>query len=139
MAGNHHELRRLGQVIHLAREERGLNASDLSTVAGIDETVLVAVENGQHDPDFDLLLRLADAMNTRVSAFVLKAEDLARAEAEDRDVGASRRPIAIRWRSRQSFPNTRDIEAGLTLTFSGRLMRFLTSWRFPKSHDDESR
>lgn len=132
MAENQHELRLLGQAIASAREDCGLTRKDLALTADVDQAVLAAVEKGLRDPDFELLLQLADAMNTRVSAFVLSAEDFARAEAEGQAENTSNRRVTIRWRSRQSSsPNTRDIEAGLTITFAGRLMRHLTSWLFP--------
>jgi transcriptional regulator with XRE-family HTH domain len=108
---------------------------DLALAAAVAPTRLAALEQGQLDPDFELLLRLAEVMHTRVSAFVLKAETLSRSDGESRPVAekpseAAGRPVTVRWRShRWSSPDTRDLEAGLTLTFApSRLARYLTSW-----------
>lgn len=125
----------LGAAVRAMLEEQLLSLDDLALAAAVDPTRLAALEQGRLDPDFELLLRLAEAMDTRASAFVLKAEALSRSDDQSRPVAdkpseATGRPVRVRWRRRRwSLPDTRNLEAGLTLTFAGsRLARCLTSW-----------
>lgn len=70
------DLRILGQAIRALREQRSLSARELAAAAGVAETRLAALEDGQLDPDFELLLVLAERMGLRPSAFFLRAEEL---------------------------------------------------------------
>jgi transcriptional regulator with XRE-family HTH domain len=67
----------LGQAIREIRQRRGLTTHGLATAAGVDEQRVAAVESGQLDADFELLLKLAGGMGLRPSAFILRAEELA--------------------------------------------------------------
>jgi transcriptional regulator with XRE-family HTH domain len=78
MADNRDELRLFGQAIREEREERDLSADALAAAASIEAAQLASLEAGQLDPDFALLVQLAGALHTRVSAFVLRAERLSR-------------------------------------------------------------
>jgi len=64
----------LGKAIREMREERGLTGSALAAAAEVPHWRVTALEEGRLDPDYDLLLRLADAMGTRASEFVVRAE-----------------------------------------------------------------
>lgn len=66
----------LGQAIGQLREERGLSTEVLAAAAGIERTRIQALEAGALDPDYDLLLTLAEALGIRISAFVIRAEEL---------------------------------------------------------------
>jgi transcriptional regulator with XRE-family HTH domain len=66
----------LGQAIGQLREERGLSTNALAVAAGIERTRMQALEGGRLDPDYDLLLTLAEALGIRISAFVIRAEEL---------------------------------------------------------------
>lgn len=50
------------------RERRGLTIEQLAQKSGIPSIVLLAIEAGQHDPDIDLLDRLARALTIRLIA-----------------------------------------------------------------------
>jgi transcriptional regulator with XRE-family HTH domain len=80
--GSHQEphpaLVALGGAVRLIREERGMNVHALAAAAGMTPAHLAALEAGRLDPDFDSVLRLADALGTCVSALVLRAEALSR-------------------------------------------------------------
>lgn len=69
----------LGQAIRELRQQRGLGVEELAAAAMVDRGCVAAVEAGRLDPDFDLLLKLSASMGLRPSAFVLRAEELARA------------------------------------------------------------
>jgi transcriptional regulator with XRE-family HTH domain len=62
------------------REERNLTGDALAAAARVPPWRITALEEGQLDPDYDLLLRLAAAMGTRASEFVIRAnrDDLSR-------------------------------------------------------------
>jgi transcriptional regulator with XRE-family HTH domain len=68
----------LGQAIRELREQRGVDAGDLAAAAGVDLKRVDALENGRLDPNFQLLVRLAQAMDVRTSAFFVRAEQLGR-------------------------------------------------------------
>ncbi len=71
------DLRNLGAAVRMRRERRGLSVADLAGTAGVDSACLRALEQGEVDPTYDLLARLADALGTRPSALVVLAESRA--------------------------------------------------------------
>jgi transcriptional regulator with XRE-family HTH domain len=66
----------LGQAIGQLREERGLGKDELAAATGSERTRIQALEAGLLDPDYELLLTLAEALGIRPSAFVIRAEEL---------------------------------------------------------------
>jgi len=70
----------LGQAIRQLREEQELSVGELAGKARIAERRLVRLEAGQLDPGYDLLLKLARALNTEPSTFAARAEALATKE-----------------------------------------------------------
>jgi transcriptional regulator with XRE-family HTH domain len=74
----------LGEAIRELREQRRMSAGELAARAELSETDLAALERGRVDPDFELLLTLAEAIGVRPSAFFVRAEQLAAARASPR-------------------------------------------------------
>lgn len=72
----------LGRAIRGVREQCGLSADDLATASGVAPARVAALEDGQLDPDYELLVKLATSMGIRPSAFVLRAEELRGRDAE---------------------------------------------------------
>jgi transcriptional regulator with XRE-family HTH domain len=68
------ELLALGEAVQHERSRRGLSAEALASAARVQASRLRALEAGQIDPDYDLLLALAQALDIRASAFVIRAE-----------------------------------------------------------------
>ena len=68
------ELHALGEAVQHERSRRGLSVEALASAAGVQASRLQALEAGQIDPDYDLLLALAQALDIRASAFVISAE-----------------------------------------------------------------
>jgi ribosome-binding protein aMBF1 (putative translation factor) len=66
----------LGEAVREVREQQGISIATLAVDTGLDQELIVALEGGQLDPDYELLLRLAEGIGVRVSAFVLGAEAL---------------------------------------------------------------
>jgi DNA-binding XRE family transcriptional regulator len=67
----------LGQVIRELREERRLGQGELAVAADVDERRLKALESGQIDADYVLLVRLAKALGVAPGTVVARAEELA--------------------------------------------------------------
>jgi transcriptional regulator with XRE-family HTH domain len=70
------ELVFLGRAIRQQREQQGITAGELAGKAGVGKRRLQRLEAGKLDPDFELMAKLADALNTRPSTFVIRAEAL---------------------------------------------------------------
>jgi transcriptional regulator with XRE-family HTH domain len=68
----------LGKAIRALREQHDLSVRELAAGAGVAETCIADLEDGRLDPDFELLLTLAERMDLRPSAFFLRAEELRR-------------------------------------------------------------
>lgn len=68
------ELTRLGVTVRKLREECRLSRSELAAAAGVPERRVRALEAGRLDPDYVLLVRLANALAVRPSALVRRAE-----------------------------------------------------------------
>ena len=78
MTDERQQLRFLGQAIRSVRDEKTLSVADLAIGADISLERLKALERGELDPDYELLIRLAECLDTRPSAFIIRAEDLSR-------------------------------------------------------------
>ncbi len=80
------ELRILGQAIRQTREQSGLGVQQLAEATGIEGARICQLEEGRLDPDFELLLALAHGLGVRLTAFIIRAEELsAQSSDEPRD------------------------------------------------------
>lgn len=75
----------LGRAVRQIRSERGLSQENLALDAGLDRTYVSGVERGRRNPSYGSLLKLALALEVKVSVIVSTAEVLS--EQED-DTGA---------------------------------------------------
>lgn len=77
----HHQkiplLRALGLAIRERREQRHLSRAELAVAIGVAKERIGALERGQLNPGYELLLALADALGVGVGALVIRAEELA--------------------------------------------------------------
>jgi transcriptional regulator with XRE-family HTH domain len=64
----------LGRAIRQQREQQNITAGELAGKAGVGMRRLERLEAGRLDPDFELLGKLADALGTKPSTFVVRAE-----------------------------------------------------------------
>jgi transcriptional regulator with XRE-family HTH domain len=69
-------LANLGRAIREPREAEELDQDDLAAAAGMTVEKLSALEAGKLDPDYDLMMVLADALGGRPSTIILRAESL---------------------------------------------------------------
>jgi transcriptional regulator with XRE-family HTH domain len=66
----------LGQAVRQVRERQDVTASELAAVTGVECEQIDALEAGQLDPTYELLLVLARGLGIRPSVFVVCAEDI---------------------------------------------------------------
>ncbi len=64
------ELIRFGQTIRQICKREGISVTDLAAGTGIDAQQINAIEAGQLDPPFDVMIALADGLGVRLSALV---------------------------------------------------------------------
>ncbi len=57
--------------------------AELAATTGVKAERIHALERGELDPDLDTMLALAEAMDLRPSAFVLRAEAIAKEASRD--------------------------------------------------------
>jgi transcriptional regulator with XRE-family HTH domain len=68
----------LGRAIREVREEQGFSVGELAGATGVARKRIAAVEDGRFDPEYDLLIALAEGIGVRPSAFFVRAEVLCR-------------------------------------------------------------
>ena len=68
-------LQALGDAVRQARKRRGLSQEQLGFESGLDRTYISGVERGVRNPTVQSLRRLADALDTRPSRLLRRAED----------------------------------------------------------------
>ena len=66
----------LGRAVKLMREQRGMSVDELADASGVLRERIGAVEAGQLDPTYELLLKIADGLGIQPSALVTLAEQL---------------------------------------------------------------
>jgi transcriptional regulator with XRE-family HTH domain len=74
MSHNDPELIALSMAVRQLREERGLTPAQLAAAANLDRSLIEAVDDGRHDPHYDVLLALADGLGVRPSAIMKRIE-----------------------------------------------------------------
>jgi transcriptional regulator with XRE-family HTH domain len=66
----------LGKALRAVRIERDLTVSELAAVSGVAQAQIAALERGKLDPEFELLLELAEGLGIRPSELFVRAEEL---------------------------------------------------------------
>jgi transcriptional regulator with XRE-family HTH domain len=80
----------LGRAIREVRDERSMEPDDLAATAGIERERLDAIEAGQSDPPYDVLLALARGLGIEPAVLVSRAGNM--------DTGAGGSPFGRRLR-----------------------------------------
>jgi transcriptional regulator with XRE-family HTH domain len=70
-------LRALGRAVSEQRERRRLSSAALAAAVGVEEERIRALERGELDPGYELLLALADALGVQSGVLATRAEELA--------------------------------------------------------------
>jgi transcriptional regulator with XRE-family HTH domain len=71
-------LRALGLAVRERRKLHELSQAQLASAVGVEPGRIGALERGRLDPDYRLLLALADALEVGAGELVVRAEELAR-------------------------------------------------------------
>ena len=71
------ELGVFGGAIREIREQHGVGIDAVAAAVGIEPARLEAVEQGRLDPDYVLIVRVAEAVGVRAGEFFVHAEKLA--------------------------------------------------------------
>jgi transcriptional regulator with XRE-family HTH domain len=79
---NQRALARLARAIHELREQREMTQRELAVAVGVHEARISALERGRLDPDYALLVALAQALGVSLLELVMRIEGLARGERE---------------------------------------------------------
>lgn len=69
-----HDLRALGRAIRAIREQHGVSAGELAARCHTTLERVHELEAGEHDPTYDLLTRIADALGTSLTVIVTRSE-----------------------------------------------------------------
>ena len=67
---------KVGQVIAYFRQQKGVSQEVLSGLADIGRSHLSAIERGERKPTLETLYRICNALNIKMSTFVLKLEEI---------------------------------------------------------------
>jgi transcriptional regulator with XRE-family HTH domain len=87
------QLRALGQAIRRLREERSLSTDALAAAAGVEVGQLRALEAGQLDLDYGMMLDLAVALGVEPEVLVIRAKGLTSAKAPSGSFGQRMREL----------------------------------------------
>jgi len=71
-------MRALGEAVGALRAERTLTAAALAAAAGVEPERIEALEAGELDPDYELLLALARGLGMRAATLLGHVEELER-------------------------------------------------------------
>jgi transcriptional regulator with XRE-family HTH domain len=76
-------LHRVGEAFQQIRTEQAQSVDELAAATGVPATRIHALEAGELDPDYALLLALADALGVPSAAFVVRSEELAKENSNE--------------------------------------------------------
>jgi transcriptional regulator with XRE-family HTH domain len=66
----HAQLLRLGETFRQVREQQSLSVTELAARTGIDVQHISALEAGRLDPEYEVLMALADGMGVQPATLV---------------------------------------------------------------------
>ena len=66
----------VGRIISDARTKKGISQEVLSGLADIGRTHLSAIERGERKPTLETLYRICNALDIKMSTFVIKLEEI---------------------------------------------------------------
>lgn len=70
------DAKKVGYVIKVCREKRGLSQEVVSGLADIGRTHLSAIERGERKPTLETFFKISDAMDIKPSVLIKKIEEL---------------------------------------------------------------
>ena len=76
MTSDHEQLKHLGEAIRAIRKEKDLTVEALATAASTIPEQLRTLENGELDPEYELLISLADSLSISAATLIGRAASL---------------------------------------------------------------
>lgn len=70
------ESSKVGQTVAFFRKQKGISQEVLSGLADIGRTHLSAIERGERKPTLETLYRICNALDIKMSTFIIKLEEL---------------------------------------------------------------
>ena len=67
---------KVGQTVSFFRKQKGISQEVLSGLADIGRSHLSAIERGERKPTLETLYRICNALDIKMSTFVLKLEEI---------------------------------------------------------------
>lgn len=67
---------KVGKTVVFFRKQKGISQEVLSGLADIGRSHLSAIERGERKPTLETLYRICNALNIKMSTFVLKLEEI---------------------------------------------------------------
>ena len=67
---------KVGQIVMFFRKQKGVSQEVLSGLADIGRTHLSAIERGERKPTLETLYRICNALDIKMSTFILKLEEI---------------------------------------------------------------
>lgn len=67
---------KVGQTVFFFRNQKGVSQEVLSGLADIGRSHLSAIERGERKPTLETLYRICNALDIKMSTFVLKLEEI---------------------------------------------------------------
>jgi len=65
----------VGKELRAVRQKAGMTQEELAFKAGVDRSYISLLENDRKSPTLDMLFRICDALDTRVSQMVARVEN----------------------------------------------------------------
>lgn len=87
-------LQAIGKVVNSRRQSRRMSLEELGTRAGLHRAYISEIERGERNPSLTVLKKLADALDTTVTAITASAENLTIAPVIDSVMGTDFSPTA---------------------------------------------
>ena len=67
---------KVGKTVALFRQQKGISQEVLSGLADIGRSHLSAIERGERKPTLETLCRICNALDIKMSTFILKLEEI---------------------------------------------------------------
>lgn len=67
---------KVGKTVAFFRQQKGVSQEVLSGLADIGRSHLSAIERGERKPTLETLYRICNALDVKMSAFILKLEEI---------------------------------------------------------------
>lgn len=82
----------LGKMIRRKREERGYSQRQLCRIANCSNTTLCHIENGNSNPQYDVILKIASALNVPIEELISGNQRIESCKESDMEIPQEMKP-----------------------------------------------